>query len=189
MGPYHDTVIPAASNMLQVRAQMLHRIKEHLHQAQNRMKTFANKHKTKRQFEVHDWVFLKLQPYRQQSIALRKNLKLAAKFSGPFQVIEKDKCCGFKLQLPAKVKIHLVFHVLLPKPKLGPHQTTTSTLPEFDCHDQCLLQPTAILKKKVIMRNVVPVIQYLIKWYQLGEEESSWEDQSFINSQFPNFQP
>ena len=100
LGPYHDTLIPAAHDMLQTRAQMLHRIKEHLHQAQNRMKTFADKHMTERQFVVGDWVFLKLQPYRQQMVALKKNLKLTAKFFGLFQIVEKIGVVAYKLKLP-----------------------------------------------------------------------------------------
>ncbi|XP_071909766.1 uncharacterized protein [Coffea arabica] len=146
------------------------------------MKVFANKYRTKRQFEMGDWVFLKLHRYCQQSIAIRKNLKLAAKFFGPFQIIEKVSAVAYKLQFPAEAKIHPVFHVSLLKPKLGPHQATNPTLLEFDCHDQCVLKPVAILQRRVIMRNSTPVIQYLIKWQQLGEEEASWEDQSFINS-------
>ncbi|XP_071933007.1 uncharacterized protein [Coffea arabica] len=153
------------------------------------MKVFADKHRTERQFVVGDWVFLKLQPYRQQSIAIRKSLKFAAKFYGPFQIIEKISAVAYKLQLPAGAEIHPVFHVSLLKPKLGPHQATNPMLPELDHQDQCLLQPAAILQRRVIMQNGAPVIQYLIKWHQLGEEEASWEDQSFINSQFPNFQP
>ena len=48
IGPNQDTMTPATSTMLQTRAQMLQRIKEHLHQAQNRMKVFADKHRTER---------------------------------------------------------------------------------------------------------------------------------------------
>ena len=99
-------------------------------------------------------MFLKLQPYRQQPVAIRKNLKLAAKFYGPFQIMEKISGVAYRLKLLAEAKIHPVFHVFLLKKKIGPHQNTTSTLPDFDCHDQCLLQPTEVLKRRVILRNV-----------------------------------
>ena len=38
------------------------------------------------------------------------------------------------------------------------------------------------------MRNSQPVIQYLVKWNNLLESESSWEGKSFIDKQFPGFQ-
>lgn len=47
------------------------------------MKALADKGRTNRHFEVGDRVYLRLQPYRQSSIALRRNLKLAAKYYGP----------------------------------------------------------------------------------------------------------
>ena len=50
---------------------------------------FANKNKTERTLEVGDYVFLKLQPYRQQSLAIMRSLKLATKYYGPFEVLER----------------------------------------------------------------------------------------------------
>lgn len=50
------------------------------------MKRQADKHRSKRQFNVGDWVYLKLQPYIQSSLAYRSHQKLAFRFFGPFQV-------------------------------------------------------------------------------------------------------
>ena len=84
LGPHHDTIIPAASQLLQERLRISSSIKDHLAKAQQRMKHFADQKRTERTFEVGDWVFLKLQPYRQQTVAIRKCLKLSARFYGPF---------------------------------------------------------------------------------------------------------
>ncbi|KAK4346772.1 hypothetical protein RND71_033111 [Anisodus tanguticus] len=59
-------------------------LKENLMKAQNRMKVNADRKRTEREFNIGDWVFLKLQPYRQTSIALRRSLKLASKYYGPY---------------------------------------------------------------------------------------------------------
>ncbi|XP_071906144.1 uncharacterized protein [Coffea arabica] len=173
MGTYLDSVVPAASNLLQKRNRISNCIKDNLANAQQRMKYFADQHRTERKFSIGDWVFLKLQPYRQQTMAVRKCLKLSAKYYGPFQVEEKVGSVAYKLKLPAGTRLHPVFHVSLFKKKIGPVQGSSTKLPEFDTQDQCPLQPEAILRRRVILRNGQPVIQFLIKWNQLEPEEAS----------------
>ena len=51
---------------------MMQLLKYHLQNAQERMKTRADKHKTKRQFSIRDWVYLKLHPYKQILVANRQ---------------------------------------------------------------------------------------------------------------------
>lgn len=77
------------------------------------MKFFADKRRTEREFVVGDWVYLKLQPYRQTSLALRRNLKLSSKYYGPYLILEKVGLVAYKLALPMQSKINLVFHVSL----------------------------------------------------------------------------
>lgn len=50
------------------------------------MKVYADKRRSKRHFEVGDWV---LQPYRQMSLVVRHNMKLSTKFYGPYKVLKK----------------------------------------------------------------------------------------------------
>ena len=47
---------------------MLRQAKKNLQKAQERMKIFADKKKSDRVFQVGDWVWLKLQAYRQMSV-------------------------------------------------------------------------------------------------------------------------
>ncbi|XP_074373538.1 uncharacterized protein LOC141713869 [Apium graveolens] len=48
--------------------------KNNLCKAQERMKVFADRKRTDREFNIGDEVFLKLQPYRQSSVALKKRI-------------------------------------------------------------------------------------------------------------------
>lgn len=48
-------VIPAAADLLQQRANVLSSLKEHLEKAQNRMKFFADRKRSDREFQVGDW--------------------------------------------------------------------------------------------------------------------------------------
>lgn len=75
------------------------------------MKKFADKHHTKVSFEEENWVFVKLQPYCQHSITLRRNEKLSMRYFKPFPIIQKIGVVAYRLQLPKSVGIHLVFHV------------------------------------------------------------------------------
>lgn len=152
-GPSKDSIIPAVVNMAQDRLMVISLIKENLAKAQGRMKHFADKHRTERAFQVGDWVFLKLQPYKQQTVAIRRSLKLTAKYFGPFQIIAKVGVVAYRLQLPDGARIHPVFHVSLLKRKIGEAQDIDPTLPAWDSSDQCLLQPERVLKRRATMRN------------------------------------
>lgn len=55
------------------------------------MKYYGDIHRTERSFEVGDWVFLRLQPYKQSSLSMRRDHKLAPIFYGPYQILEKKK--------------------------------------------------------------------------------------------------
>ncbi|XP_071705152.1 uncharacterized protein [Rutidosis leptorrhynchoides] len=53
---------------LAAREEALSMLKFHLRRAQDRMKHYADLHRTERQFAVGDWVYVKLQPYRQVTL-------------------------------------------------------------------------------------------------------------------------
>src|SRR5262249_38844515 len=88
-------------------------LKENLVQAQARMKQMVDRKRTEWEFQVGDWVFLKLQLYKQAIVAVRSNLKLSSKCYGPFQVLQRIGAVAYKLQLPPQSNIHPVFHVSL----------------------------------------------------------------------------
>lgn len=120
-GPNSD-----AMEMLQDRETQLSALKQHLSQAQNRIKNQADKKRTDRQFQIGEQVLLKLQPYAQNSVVNRPYPKLAYKFYGPFTVIDKIGIAAYKLALPDDSQIHPVFHVSQLKP-FNPNYTPVFT--------------------------------------------------------------
>ena len=64
--------------------EVLQLLKDNLNLGQNQMKQQADQHHSERSFDVGDWVFLRLQPYKQMSLKqAKKNNKLSPKYYGP----------------------------------------------------------------------------------------------------------
>jgi len=81
------------------------------------------------ELEKGEFVLVKLQPYKQHSVALRKNQKLGLRYFGPFKTIKKLSAMAYKLQLPAEAKIRDVFHISVLKLFKGNHRNQYLPLP------------------------------------------------------------
>ena len=133
-----DSLVEDVDQYLTQREDMFKLIKSNLLQSQNRMTQQANKKRSERMFSEGDLVYLKLQPYRQQSVHKRSPYKLSAKYYSPYTIIKKIGTVANKLQLPATVVVHPVFHVSQLKKHVGNH-LVQSDLPVLS--EKQLLQP------------------------------------------------
>lgn len=158
-------------------------------QAQQKYKYYAHKKRQEKQFAVGDLVFLKLQPYRQMSVAIRRYLKLSHKYFGPYVVLERGGPVAYKLQLPTGSTVHPVFHVSMLKKKIGSKYTTTTALPKMGPEGQFLVFPYKLLQRRTVKRNNAAVVQWLIHWSHSIAEDATWEDAAVIVEQFPEFHP
>lgn len=83
------------------------------------MAKYANRKRRPVDIKVDDWVYLKFRAHRQTSMPSRLHPKLAARYFGPFKVIQQVGEVAFKLQLPETARIHSVFHVSQSKKAAG----------------------------------------------------------------------
>lgn len=98
------------------------------------MKAQADKHITEFSFQVGDSVLVKLQPYRQQSLAHRTSFKLGKKYFGPFP-ISKSWSGSLQVTAPRNLKNTPSFPYSM---EIVPYSLTTSqTLPLMTnlCYD------------------------------------------------------
>lgn len=103
------------SQFLQSRQHNSQLIRENLQSAWDRMKQIVDEKRSGEVLEVGDWVYLKLQPYKQTSLVVRKQLKQFARYHGPYKVTEKIGQVAYKLLLPPDAVVHPVFRVSLRK--------------------------------------------------------------------------
>ena len=170
---------------LQQRDQILSDLKQNLIKAQNRMKRFADKKRVEVSFNVHDHVFVKLQPYRQHSVALRKHQKLSMRYFGPFPITHRIGTVAYRLELPESAKIHPVFHVSMLKRFEGPVKTPYVPLPLLTEPEGPLVQPELILAIRTIDHHGTWVQQVQVKWD--GLPEPTWELATDIQEWYPHF--
>lgn len=114
--------------------------------AHNRLKQYANAKRRHEEFEVGEWFYLKLQPYRQSSVFKRINQKLASKFFGPFKITEHNGSIVYRLNLPGESKMHTVFHISLLRRKIGEDIDVRTNLPPYSQEGLPALEPEQVLE-------------------------------------------
>lgn len=152
------------------------------------MKQLADQHRTNKTYQVGEWVWLKLQPYRQMSVQMRSNNKLGPKYFEPFQISDRVGQVAYKLILPTDAQIHPTIHVSQLKSfkgKLPEHPY----IPEWlrDTRVDVLLRPYKILARRVVKTQNKPVVQYLIQWENQDEDHATWVFTNVFELKYPDF--
>ena len=122
-------------------------------------------------------VYLKLQPYRQQSLVKRVNEKLSPRFYGPYPVLERIGQVAYKLQLPSESRIHPVFHISQLKKALGAGHQPTNLPAQLSADLVLEVEPWAVLG----VRNSHANMEVLIHWKGLQDFEATWESYEEVN--------
>ncbi|KAJ4807690.1 polyprotein [Rhynchospora pubera] len=186
MGSIPRCNVESVNVVLKERQQILSELRSQLIKAQERMKRQDDSQRSERQFHKGDWVYLKLQPYRQLSVSGASTSKLNPKFYGPYEILRKVGTVAYELNLPPHSSIHPVLHVSQLKARIGTGQTVLPNLPIVGLSQPEQTEPEAILNRRLIKRRNDPVPQILVKWANQAVEEATWEDYDSMKFRFPH---
>lgn len=145
-----------------------------LEHARERQARYANTKREDVSFSVGDSVLLST-----------ANLKLktdgpASKFNprwcGPFKITERIGPVAYRLELPATMRIHPVFHVSL----LRPYMATEDERRQPNSRPPPIQDDDVFLAEKLLDRREVKVngrtaVQYLVQWQGYPLYEATWE--------------
>nr|GFD37228.1 putative reverse transcriptase domain-containing protein [Tanacetum cinerariifolium] len=86
-------------------------IKDRLKAARDHQKSYADKRRKPLEFSVGDYVLLKVSPWK-GVVRFGKKRKLAPRFVGPFEIVEKVGSVAYRFDLPEELKcVHDTFRV------------------------------------------------------------------------------
>ena len=84
------------------------------------------------------------------------------------------------MDLPTSSRVHPIFHVSCLKKVIGDEILVQTIFLELDEEGKIILEPEAIIDTIIRQLRNRSISEYLIKWRKLLAEDSTWEDEPFI---------
>ncbi|KAI5335422.1 hypothetical protein L3X38_025555 [Prunus dulcis] len=137
------------------------------------------------QFEVGDWVFLKLSPWK-GVVRFGKRGKLSPRYIGPYEIIERVGPAAYRLALPANLaRLHDVFHISMLRKYISDSSHVLEEQPveleeDFTYVEQ--LVPILDWKTQVLRSREIPLVKVL--WRSHTVEEATWEPEDQMRKQY-----
>ncbi|XP_070029065.1 uncharacterized protein [Nicotiana sylvestris] len=143
-------------NLVQQTMEKVKLIRDRLHTAQSRQKSYVDVRRRDLEFDVEDWVFLKVSPMKGVKRFGKKG-KLSPRYVGPYKIIRRIGRVAYELDLPSELEaVHPVFHVSMLRKCIGDPSCIT---PIVDIHISEYLSyaevPIAILDRQVQLRTLI----------------------------------
>ncbi|GJT92158.1 putative reverse transcriptase domain-containing protein [Tanacetum coccineum] len=162
-------------------------IKDRLKVARDRQKSYAVKRRKPLKFSVGDYVLLKVSPWK-GVVRFGKKGKLAPRFVGPFEIIEKVGPVAYQLDLHEELNdVHDTFHVSNLKKCLA-DPTLQVPLDEIRVNDKLnfMEEPVKILEREVkkLKRSRIAIVK--VRWNSKRGPEFTWEHEDQMMLKYPH---
>jgi hypothetical protein len=163
-------------------------IQTNLKAAQSRQKSYADIRRRPLQFQVGDFIYLRVSPTRGiQRFGVKG--KLAPRYIGPFEILDICGLVAYRLQLPPQIAaIHNIFHVSqLRKCIKIPIEIIDSQAIKIKPDLTYTEHPIRVLDTKERSTRRETIRMFKIQWNHHTEEEATWETESYLQHNFPDF--
>ena len=166
--------------------EMVQMVRERLITAQSRQKSYADKRRSDLEFQVGDYVLLKVSPWK-GVIRFRKWGKLGPRYIGPYQVIARIGKVAYRLELPEELSlIHDTFHVSQLR-KCIVDETAVVPLEDIQIDERLnyVEKPIAILERKVKTLRNKEIGTVKVQWQHRKGSEWTWEPEAEMRAHYP----
>jgi hypothetical protein len=167
--------------------EMIQMVRDRLVTAQSRQKSYADKRRSDLEFQVGDYVLLKVSPWK-GVIRFRKRGKLGPRYIGPYKVIARVGKVAYRLELPDELSlIHNTFHVSQLR-KCIVDESTVIPLEDIQIDERLnyVEKPIAITdrKSRTSRNKVVNLVK--VQWQHRKGSEWTWEPEIEMKRNYPD---
>ncbi|GKA84257.1 putative reverse transcriptase domain-containing protein [Tanacetum coccineum] len=161
-------------------------IKEKLQAARDHQKSYADSGHKMVEYEVGENVLLKVSPWK-GVMRFGKKGKLAPRYVGPFEILERVGPVAYRLRLPEElIDVHDTFHVSNLK-KCWANVNLQVPLNEIkiDKTLHFVEEPVEIMDREVksLKRSRIPLVK--VRWNSKHGPEFTWEREDYMKSKYP----
>ncbi|GKE66721.1 hypothetical protein Tco_1520882, partial [Tanacetum coccineum] len=173
--------------LVQETIEKISQIKDRLKAARDRQKSYADKRMKPLEFSAGDYALLKVSPWK-GVVRFRKKEKLAPRFIGSFEIVEKVGLVAYRLDLPEELNgVHGTFHVSNLKKCLA-YPTLQVPLDEIrvDAKLNFVEEPVEILERefKKLKRSGIAIVK--VRWNSKRGPEFTWEHEDQTKLKYPH---
>ncbi|XP_059291851.1 uncharacterized protein LOC132045314 [Lycium ferocissimum] len=180
----------AGPDLIQQAVDKVKVIQERLLVAQSRQKSYADNQRHKLEFEVGDWVFLKVSPIK-GVMRFGKKGKLSPWYIRPYKIIRTVGKVAYELELPSELEsVHPVFHVSMLYKCIG-DLSRFVPIDDIQVTEQLSYKeiPVAILDRKARRLRTKDVAFVKVLWRNNNIEKMTWEVEKEMKTKYPHFFP
>ncbi|GJV15127.1 hypothetical protein Tco_1360450 [Tanacetum coccineum] len=175
------------TELVQETTKKISQIKDRLKAARDRQKSYADKRRKPLEFSIGDYVLLKVSPWK-GVVHFGEKGKLAPRFVGPFEIIEKVGHVAYQLDLPEELNgVHDTFHVSnLKKCLVDPTLKVLLDEIQVDTKLNFVEDPVEILEKefKKLKRSRITIVK--VRWTSKRGLEFTWEHEDQMKLKYPH---